>query len=68
MTVGEKIRSIRKALGYTQRDFAERIKVSHITLNRYENNKVIPSIKVIERITTEFRVPSKLLVQEHNRN
>jgi len=65
MTAGERIRNIRRALGYTQRQFAERINVSHITLNRYENEKNKPPHEVIERIALEFDVPSKLLVHEN---
>ena len=48
MTIGERIKSIRKKIGISQVDFADRIGVSKQTLYKYENNIItnIPSDKI----------------------
>ena len=48
MTVGERIKALREALGISQVDFATRINVSKQTLYKYENNLItnIPSDKI----------------------
>lgn len=48
MTVGERIKELRTALGLSQVDFADKINVSKQTLYKYENNIItnIPSDKI----------------------
>lgn len=48
MTVGDRIKEIRKKLGMSQVDFADKINVSKQTLYKYENNIItnIPSDKI----------------------
>lgn len=48
MTVGERIKEIRKRLGVSQVSFADKINVSKQTLYKYENNIItnIPSDKI----------------------
>jgi putative transcriptional regulator len=43
MEISETIKAIREELQMTQTDFAEAIHVSFSTVNRWENNKVIPN-------------------------
>ncbi|NLO93827.1 MAG: helix-turn-helix transcriptional regulator [Clostridiaceae bacterium] len=43
MEISEAIKAIREELQMTQTDFAEAIHVSFSTVNRWENNKVIPN-------------------------
>lgn len=43
MVISETIKAIREELQMTQTDFAEAIHVSFSTVNRWENNKVIPN-------------------------
>lgn len=43
MEISETIKAIREELQMTQTDFAETIHVSFSTVNRWENNKVIPN-------------------------
>lgn len=43
MEISEILKSIRTELNMTQTDFAEAVHVSFSTVNRWENNKVIPN-------------------------
>jgi DNA-binding transcriptional regulator YiaG len=43
MIISETIKAIRNELKMTQTDFAEAVHVSFSTVNRWENNKVIPN-------------------------
>jgi putative transcriptional regulator len=50
---GEQIKELRIRLGLTQEEFAHRLGVTLCTVNRWENNKSVPSrlaLKQIERI------------------
>jgi putative transcriptional regulator len=40
---GRKIKRIRQSLGLTQEEFAHRLGVTLCTVNRWENNKSVPS-------------------------
>lgn len=40
---GRKIKRIRQSLGLTQEEFAHRLGVTLCTVNRWENNKSMPS-------------------------
>lgn len=43
MEISEMIKAIRTELQMTQTDFAEAVHVSFSTVNRWENNKVVPN-------------------------
>ena len=43
MTFGQKVRYVRKKLGYTQTEFAKVLGVSFASINRWENGQVAPS-------------------------
>ena len=51
--VSERIRRLRRALGLTQADLAERLGVSHVTVNRWENGQVAPSGLALQKIVRE---------------
>ena len=53
-SVGERIKSLRKANDMTQKEFAELIGVSRSTLAGYETNKIEPSLNVITRMANKF--------------
>ena len=50
-TVGERIKSLRKANDMTQKEFSELIGVSRSTLAGYETGKIEPSLNVISRMS-----------------
>ena len=59
MKVGERIRRLRKKLGLTQKEFAERVpgKVDYTYIGRMERGKQYPSLKMLEKIGKAFSVP-----------
>ena len=61
-TVGERIKSLRKANDMTQKEFSELIGVSRSTLAGYETGKIEPSLNVISRMANQFEIsPSYFL-------
>jgi transcriptional regulator with XRE-family HTH domain len=60
-TVGERIRLVRKALGLTQKGFADRIGITYQMLGLYERGVYEPSEKVLKLISSVFGVSSEWL-------
>lgn len=55
---GRKVREIRKKLGLTQEEFAAKLGVSFVTLNRWENHHNTPSalaLQQLERLRDEAK-------------
>ena len=50
MTVGEKIRAVRKEKGLSQKDLAEKTGLSIATIQGYEQGKYKPKIENIQKI------------------
>lgn len=64
MTVGERIRKIRKDHGMTQEVFAKRIKSVQNTITGYETGRRIPSDQTLALICREFGVSEDWLRYE----
>jgi transcriptional regulator with XRE-family HTH domain len=56
MKAGERIRALRKVLGLTQKEFADRIGITYQMLGLYERGKYEPSEKVLKLISSTFGV------------
>lgn len=54
--MNERIKTIRKASGLTQSEFAERIGASRDKMASYETGRVVPSDTVLKLISREFSV------------
>lgn len=54
--MNERIKELRKAIGLTQQDFADRIRVKRNTVATYEMGRSIPSDAAISLICREFDV------------
>ena len=50
MTVGENIQKIRKDMGLTQKELAEKVGVATITIQQYERNVRVPKIETLSKI------------------
>ena len=61
MTIGERIKKVRKTARLTQQDFSLHINVKRNTVALYEANKVTPSPAVISLICREFHVNEEWL-------
>jgi len=56
MKAGERIRALRKALGLTQKEFADRIGITYQMLGLYERGAYDPPDKVLKLISSTFGV------------
>lgn len=54
--MGERIRELRKALGLTQKEFADRIGIKPTSIANYENGRNDPIDAVVSLICREFGV------------
>ena len=61
MEIGERIKEVRKATGYTQQAFAERLGLKRNTIGGYEVGLVSPSDRTITDICDKFNVNEKWL-------
>ena len=50
MNWGNKIKELRLKLCYTQTEMAELLDVAFISINRYENHKSVPTMKVKRKL------------------
>ncbi len=59
MRLGERIRTLRKRLGLTQKEFAGRVagKVDYTYIGKMERGEQYPSLKMLKRIGQAFSVP-----------
>lgn len=54
--VGDRIYNLRKKLGLSQEEFANRIGVTRQVVSKWESNQVIPLMDKLKRISEEFNV------------
>lgn len=64
MSLGLRIKTLRKNLGYTQQALADITKVSRIYIQALESNRRLPSMKLLSRLAEALQVEVKDLVQE----
>lgn len=50
MRMGDRIRTLRKEMGLTQQEFADRVGIHIIQITRYETGKSVPSVNVLDKI------------------
>ncbi|MGG7176223.1 helix-turn-helix domain-containing protein [Clostridium paraputrificum] len=63
MTIGDKIKQIRKDRGLTQVQLAEIIELSDRTIQYYEGNKRVPSLELLKTISERLNVSILLLLE-----
>lgn len=54
--MGERIKELRKALGLTQQEFADKLRIKRNTIAKYETNRGEPVDAVFALIAREFNV------------
>ena len=64
MTFSEKITSLRKAHGWSQEDFAEKLNVSRQAISRWENDSALPDALNILQISKLFGVTTDYLLND----
>jgi len=76
MSLGKKLKEIRKQHHLSQRDMSERLLMDQSTYSRYENDKSALNLDIIKRIVTEFNVsldhllsdPKTIVIDQKNLN
>lgn len=48
--IGNQLRALRKAKGFTTQQLADKVNVSQSYISRFENNRAIPDIDMLDRI------------------
>ena len=56
MSIGERIKEVRKAKGYTQQAFADKLELKRNTVGGYEIGTVMPSDRTVADICSKFDV------------
>lgn len=54
--LGNKIQKLRKELGLTQEEFAEKINISRTHMGHIEQGRKSPSLKVMEKLARTLKV------------
>lgn len=54
MEVGKQVKKLRLKLNMSQESFGARLGVTGKTISAYENNKITPTLQIIEKIAKEF--------------
>ncbi len=57
MTTGEKIRALRKELGLTQKQLAEKSGIIETTIRKYESGAQNPKLNNLQRLATALDIP-----------
>ena len=66
-TIGGAIKHFRKKNGWTQVQLAQRLDVCQATVAHYEAGRVVPPLKMLKRLSTEFECSLSLLA-DHRLN
>lgn len=62
MTFGKRIAALRKERGWSQKDLGNILDMGAVTLHRYENDQITPSVLVAARIAEALGVTIDFLV------
>lgn len=60
--LGQRIRELRSALGWSQVELAGRLGVAKQTVSNWENDNIQPSIEMLIRLSKTFNVSSDYLL------
>lgn len=66
MTIGDRIRNLRKNYGWTQQQLAEKIDVTKSAIGSYEQDRRKPSLEVLRKLADSFDVTTDYLVGKSN--
>jgi transcriptional regulator with XRE-family HTH domain len=64
MSIGGKIKALRKECGWTQEELAKKINVLQQHVNRWETEKVYPSVDAIKKLARLFNVSVDTLIMD----
>ena len=62
MSLGEKLKDLRREKGWSQDEFAFHAQIDGRQVSRYENDRVVPSVEVLVKIAKAYDVSLDFLV------
>lgn len=65
MTIGDRIRTLRKNLKWTAQDLANKTNLHPVSIRKYETNKMTPQKEQIERLATALKVRPYTISKEN---
>lgn len=68
MTIGRRIKELRKRKNYTQKQLAERVKVSSQVISNWEREYTTPDSSDIARLANVLEVSTDVLINEKPKN
>lgn len=66
MTIGEKIKYLRKCLNITQNNLADRANIHPVSIRKYETNKMKPKPTQIEKLAKALNASSFALIENYD--
>ena len=67
MSIGENIRTYRRNKGLSQKELAEKLELSEITIRRYEKDLHIPSIETLNKMADIFNTTVNQILMDETR-
>jgi transcriptional regulator with XRE-family HTH domain len=68
MTIGEKIRKLRKEKGWSQNQLAQKIDINTRNISLYESGKATPSSETVQKLANLFNVSTDYLFNDEPEN
>jgi transcriptional regulator with XRE-family HTH domain len=67
MTVGQRIRALRRERGFTQKELGEMVGTDASNIGKHELDKQMPRITMLEKIASALDVPLTALVDDEEK-
>lgn len=64
LSLGEKIRLLRKTHNLTQKELADQLKISDKTLSSYECGRIPPDVDICKQLASIFNISLDVLLQD----
>ena len=65
MSLGRRLRTLRKNMGFTQQKLADEVGVSRIYIQALESNRRMPSMKLLQRLSDKLQVSMTEIVDDY---
>lgn len=64
MTIGQRIRELRRKKNWTQKELGAKLGINWTNVTRYEKDKIKPSVKMLRKFSDAFEVPVDKLIYD----
>jgi transcriptional regulator with XRE-family HTH domain len=66
MTIGQRIKELRRKKNWTQKDLGARIGINWTNITRYEKDKIKPSVKMLRKFADAFEIPVDKIIYDED--